>query len=106
MIKITSSAVEKLQALIMEHPEDPIVRVKVRDRDETKLTFSITLEDRAQPDDEIQEIQGLMVAVERQSAPRMDGITIDYQEPEGFKFKHPDPHEDQSPIKFDFFNMN
>ena len=106
MIKVTKSAVEKLQALIIEHPEDPIVRVKVRDRDDTKLSFSITLEDHTEPDDEVQDIQGLTVAVEGKSAPRMDGITIDYEESEGFKFKHPDPDEQQNPIKLDFFNMN
>ncbi len=106
MIKVTKSAVEKLQALIIEHPEDPIVRVKVSDRDDHKLTFSITLDDQTQPEDEVQEIQGLTLAVDGQCVARMDGITIDFQESEGFKFKHPDPHEHQSPIELDFFNMN
>ena len=106
MIKVTKSAIEKLQALIMEHPEDPIVRVKVWDQDDTKLSFSITLEDRTEPDDEVQDIQGLTVAVDGKSAPRMDGITIDYLESEGFKVRHPDPQEHQNLIKLDFFNMN
>lgn len=106
MIKVTQSAVEKLHALILEHPEDPIVRVQVRDRDEDTLAFSITLEDKTQPDDEVQDIQGLTLAVEGPSAARMDGMTIDYQESEGFKFRHPDPHDPDSPIKLDFFNMN
>jgi iron-sulfur cluster assembly accessory protein len=106
MIKVTKSAVEKLQALIMEHPEDPIVRVRVRDQDENTLTFSITLEDQTQPDDEVQDIQGLTLAVEEKSASRMDGMTIDYQESQGFKFRHPEPHGHQSPIKLDLFNLN
>ena len=106
MIKMTQSAVEKLQALILEHPEDPIVRIKVRDKDEDQLTFSITLEHETQPDDDVQEIHGLTVGVEGQSAARMDGITIDYQEAEGFKFRHPETHEQQDPLKLDFFNMN
>lgn len=106
MIKVTKSAVEKLRALITEHPEDPIVRVQVRDQDENTLTFNITLEDKTQPDDEVQDIQGLTLAVGGESASRMDGMTIDYQESEGFKFRHPGPHDHQSPIKLDFFNMN
>ena len=106
MIKITQPAIEKLQALILEHPEDPIVRVKVRDKDEDQLTFSITLEPETQPDDDVQEIHGLTIGVEAQSAPRMDGMTIDYQEPEGFKFRHPETNEPQNLIKLDFFNMN
>ena len=106
MIKITQSAVEKLRGLIEEHPEDPIVRVQVHDRDENTLTFRITLEDKVQPDDEVQDIQGLTLAVESASANRMDGMTIDYQESEGFKFRHPAPPDNDNPTKLDFFNMN
>ena len=106
MVKVTKSAVEKLRTLISEHPEDPIVRVQVRDRDEHSLTFRITLEDKTQPGDEVQDIQGLTLAVEGTSSARMDGMTIDYQDSEGFKFRHPDPHDHESPIKLDFFNMN
>ena len=106
MITITQSAIEKLQALLTEHPEDPIVRVAVWDQDEHKLTFRITLEDQTQPDDEIQEIQGVTVAVEGKSAQRMDGMTIDFLESEGFKFKHPESQGDHHPTKLDFFNMN
>ena len=106
MIKVTQAAMEKLKALMIEHPEDPFVRVKVRDLEEDKLTFSITLEDQIQPEDEVQDIQGMKVAVEGQSATRMDGITIDYQDAEGFKFKHPDPPEHQDPFKLDLLNMN
>ena len=106
MVKVTQSAVEKLRALIVEHPEDPIVRVQVRDRDTNSLTFKITLEDKTQPDDEIQDVQGLTIAIEGTSAVRMDGMTIDYQESDGFKFNHPDPHDHENPIKLDFFNMN
>lgn len=102
MIKVTQSAVEKFRALIREHPEDPIVRVGVWDRNENSLTFRITLEDHTQPDDEIQDIQGLTLAVEGAGAARMDGMTIDYQESEGFKFRHPDPREGG----LDVFNMN
>ena len=106
MIKVTKSAVVKLKALIVEHPEDPIVRVKVRDLDEARLTFNITLENKTQPDDQIQELDGLTVAVEAQSAPRMDGITLDYQESGGFKFIHPEPTEHKDTFKLDLINLN
>ena len=106
MVKVTQSAVEKLRALILEHPEDPIVRVQVRDRDENTLTFRITLEDKTQPDDVIQEVQGLTIAIEGTSAVRMDGMTVDYEESDGFKFKHPEPSDHDNPINLDFFNMN
>ncbi len=103
MIFLTEQAVTKLKVLILEHPEDPFVRLKVRDLDEARLSYNITLEDKIQPDDEVQEMQGLTVAVEGQSAPRMQGITLDYQEPKGFTFIHPE--QDAAP-KLDVFNLN
>ena len=90
MLQVTLAAIEKLKALIEEHPEDPIVRVTVRYLDDTKLSFSVVLDSAAQPDDEVQEWDGVTIAVEGKSAPRMDGITLDYREPDGFKFLHPD----------------
>jgi len=103
MIFLTEQAVIKLKVLILEHPEDPIVRLMVRDLDEARLSFNITLEDTVQPDDEVQEVKGLTVAVEGPSAPRMQGITLDYQEPDGFTFIHP---EQEWEPKLDVFNWN
>ena len=106
MIKITKAAVERLKTLVAEHPEDPIVRVKVRDEDEARLTFNITLEDATQTDDEVQEIDGLTVAVEGQSISRMDGITLDFQESGGFKFIHPETTDSKDTFKLDLINLN
>jgi len=91
MIIMTRSAIDKLKALLLEHPEENIVRITVKDMDEHRLTFGITLEEALRPDDQIQEVEGLTVAVEGQSVQRMDGMTVDYQEPGGFKFLHPAP---------------
>ena len=93
-MKLTQSAVEQLKALIREHPEDPIVRVQMRDLDEQRLSFSITLEDRVQSDDEVQIVDDLTMAIPSASAVRMNGITMDYQEPGGFKFHHGDQQND------------
>ena len=90
MMLMTRAALEKLRTLIQEHPDDPIVRVAVRDLDETRLSFTITLDNTVQPTDDVQEIGGLTIAVEGASAPRMDGITVDYAETDGFMFLHPD----------------
>jgi Fe-S cluster assembly iron-binding protein IscA len=90
MLHVSIAAIERFKALIKEHPEDPIVRVTLRDLDENKLSFSIVLDSSAQPEDDVQELDGVTIAVEGKSAVRMDGITLDYREPEGFKFLHPD----------------
>jgi iron-sulfur cluster assembly protein len=103
MIKVTQSAVQHLKALILAHPEDPIVRVQVKDLDDHRLTFNITLEDKAQPDDEVQTVQGVTVAVASGSAARLEGITMDYQDPGGFKFHHAGPQED---FRLDLINLN
>ncbi len=102
-MKLTRSAVERLKALILEHPTDPIVRVEVKDMDEQRLAFSITLEDRVQPDDEAHTVDGLTVAIPAVSAVRTAGITMDYQEQSGFKFQHADHQDD---LRLDLINLN
>ncbi len=91
MIYITKPAVAKLQALIQEHPEDPIVRLAIQDRDETTLVFSITLEDAVTQEDSVMEIEGLTVVIDDSCVPRMEGVTVDYDDQAGFVFHHPEP---------------
>ena len=88
MIAITVAAIAKLKAIRTHHPEDPVVRVSVRDLDDSRLSFSITLEAVHQPDDDVQQIDGLTIAVDRQSVPRMERVIVDYTEAEGFRFLH------------------
>ncbi len=102
-MKLTRSAVEWLKALVVEHPKDPIVRVEVKDVDDQRLAFSITLEDKVQLDDQAQSIDGLTVAIPTASAMRMDGITMDYQNPGGFTFHHT-THQDELPL--DLISLN
>ena len=91
MIHITQPAVEKLQALIDEHPEDPIVRLAIRDRDDHALIFSITLEDAVTQEDSVLDVKGLIIAIDGSYASRMEGVTIDYDDHAGFRFHHPEP---------------
>ena len=88
MIAITVAAIAKLKMIQVDHPEDPVVRISVRDLDESRLSFSITLEANTQPDDDVQHIDDLTIAVDRQSAPRMEGVTVNYTEGDGFCFLH------------------
>jgi Fe-S cluster assembly iron-binding protein IscA len=88
MIAITVAAIAKLKAIQANHPEDPVVRISVRDLDNSRLSFSITLEANPQPDDDVQQIDALTIAIDRQSAPRMENVTVDYTEADGFRFLH------------------
>ena len=88
MITITLAAIAQLKAIQLHHPEDPIVRISVRDLDDSRLSFSITLEANTQPDDDVQHIDGITVVMDRRSATRMEGVTVDYTEAAGFRFLH------------------
>ena len=90
MIAVTVAAIAKLKAIQVHHPEDPVVRISVRDLDDSRLSFNITLEANTQPDDDVQQIDGLTIAVARRSAARMERVTIDYTEADGFRFLHDD----------------
>jgi Fe-S cluster assembly iron-binding protein IscA len=88
MIAITVAAIAKLKAILIHHPEDPIVRISVRDLDDSRLSFSITLEANTRPDDDVRQVDGLTIAVDQRSTARMEGVTIDYTEADGFRFLH------------------
>jgi len=88
MIAVTIAAIAKLKAIQVHHPEDPVVRISVRDLDDSRLSFNITLEANTLPDDDVQQVDGLTIAVDRRSVPRMEGVTVDYTEAEGFRFLH------------------
>ena len=88
MIAVTIAAIAKLKAIQVHHPEDPVVRISIRDLDHSRLSFSITLETNTQPDDDVQQIDSLTIAIDRRSAPRMERVTVDYTEADGFRFLH------------------
>jgi len=90
MIAVTVAAVVKLKAIQVHHPEDPVVRISVRDLDNSRLSFNITLEANPQHDDDVQQMDGLTIAIDRRSVPRMERVTLDYTEANGFRFLHGD----------------
>ena len=88
MIAISLAAAAQLKAIQVHYPEDPVVRISVRDLDDSHLSFSLTLEVNTQPDDDVQQIDGLTIAMDRRSASRMERVTVDYTETAGFRFLH------------------
>jgi len=96
MIHVTPPAATKLQALLLEHPDDAVVRITLKDLDDQRLVFSITLEAEPLPDDHVYEADGVTIAIEAAAVPRVDGITLDYEPAQGFRFRHPG-HQDRQP---------
>lgn len=88
MIAVTVAAIAQLKLIRVNHPDDPVVRISVRNLDDSRLSFNITLEATTQPEDHIQQVDGLTIAVDQLSAPRMEGVTLDYTEASGFRFLH------------------
>ena len=89
MLTLTQKAVDRLRALLAEHPEDPVVRIAVRDVNAQRLSLSITLEEAAREEDVVEQIEGLTIALDRSSAHRTSGMTVDFQAGKGFMFAHP-----------------
>jgi iron-sulfur cluster assembly protein len=96
MIHVTVSAATKLQALLLEHPDEAIVRIALKDLDDQRLVFSITLEAEPLPEDAVYEAEGVTIVVDPDSIPRIEGITLDYEPTQGFRFQHP-AHQDPTP---------
>ena len=92
MLTLTQKAVDRLRALLLEHPEDPVVRIAVRDVNEQRLSLSITLEAAVREEDVVEQIEGLTIALDRSSAHRTGGMTVDYQAGR-FSFAHPPANE-------------
>ncbi len=104
MVIATPAAIAKLGELIAEHSEDPVVRLTIIDNDDERIIFGITLESAARPDDVVQDCDGVTIATEARSAARMDGVTLDYREPGGFRFIHPDPPPSKEADAFRLFS--
>ncbi len=91
MLHLTWTAIDRLRKLIKEHPDDPVVRITLRDLDDNRLSLAITLEPAAQEEDQVQHIEGLTIALDRASVHRTTGMMVEFQEAKGFSFVHPPP---------------
>jgi iron-sulfur cluster assembly protein len=90
MITVTVAAITRLKAIQAAHPKEPVIRITMRDLDQSRLNVSITLEAAAQPDDAIQLVEGLTIALEPRCVSRMEGATLDYTSTDGFRVLHND----------------
>lgn len=98
MVNLTPAAHNQLSQLLREHPLERLVRIEIKDVDEHRLAFNITLETEMKADDTVQDYDGLTIAVAANSARRLEGVTIDYSVTAGFKFDHPNPPQNPNPL--------
>lgn len=90
MLIISPAAREVLQNLLVEHPEERVVRFVVKDLDEHRIAINISLEHAPESEDQVQEIQGMTLALAPDSVSRLDGATLEYTGTT-FRLEHPNP---------------
>ena len=93
-LALTDLAIEHFRAVMAKENLGPEtgVRVSVNSGGCSGMSYSLGFENEARPDDEVLDQGGLRVYVDKQSAPFLAGVTIDYVvglHREGFKFINP-----------------
>ena len=91
---LTDLAIEHFRAVMAKENLGPQtgVRVSVASGGCSGMSYSLGFESEARPDDEVREQGGLRLFIDKESAPYLAGVTIDYVvglHREGFKFINP-----------------
>ena len=93
-LTLTRTATEKVQEFIQEHGVESGagLRVAVLPGGCSGFQYGLNIEDAAEDDDEIMEIDGVTVFVDPFSAQYLEGVEIDYVTSfmgQGFSFRNP-----------------
>lgn len=94
MLKLTPTAVSKVQEFITEHgaSDDTGLRVAVLPGGCSGFQYGLNIEDGPESDDEILEEAGVRIFVDPFSAQYLEGVEIDYVTSmmgSGFSFRNP-----------------
>jgi iron-sulfur cluster assembly protein len=94
MLKLTPTAVSKVQEFITEHggADDTGLRVAVLPGGCSGFQYGLNIEDEPETDDEVLEEAGVRIFVDPFSAQYLDGVEIDYVTSmmgSGFSFRNP-----------------
>ena len=94
LIALTDLAVQRFRSVMAQEKlgADYGVRIAVASGGCSGMSYSMSFENQARPDDTVIEQDGLRIFVDEQSSPYLQGVTIDYVvglHKEGFKFLNP-----------------
>lgn len=94
MLKLTPTAVSKVQEFITEHggADDTGLRVAVLPGGCSGFQYGLNIEDAPEVDDEIFEEEGVRIFIDPFSAQYLEGVEIDYVTSmmgSGFSFRNP-----------------
>jgi iron-sulfur cluster assembly protein len=93
-IVLTEVAVERFRSVMQQQKlgADHGVRLAVSSGGCSGMSYSMSFENQPRPDDMVLEQDGLKLFIDAESAPYLQGVTIDYVvglHKEGFKFVNP-----------------
>jgi iron-sulfur cluster assembly protein len=92
MITLTPVAIEKVKSILANQEDNSGLRISVLSAGCSGFQYQMTLEKESGTGDEVLDMNGLTLFVDRQSFLYLDGTRIDYIEGEngtGFKFENP-----------------
>ena len=93
MINLTPGAASKVKEIMsMQNPVPTALRVAVVGGGCSGFQYHMAFENQTNETDDVQDIDGLKIAVDQMSAMYLDGVEIDYIETlegAGFKFNNP-----------------
>jgi iron-sulfur cluster insertion protein len=94
LIAFTDLAVERFRGVMAQEKlgTDYGVRIAVANGGCSGMSYSMSFENQARPDDTVIEQDGLKIFIDKQSSPYLEGVTVDYVvglHKEGFKFLNP-----------------
>jgi len=91
-VTMTESAVERVRSFLVDQKEKVGVRVGVKPAGCSGLSYIMDFADSVGAEDEVFEIYGVKVIVDKESLPFLDGLELDFTKEgvnEGFKFNNP-----------------
>ncbi|MBN2318211.1 MAG: iron-sulfur cluster assembly accessory protein [Acidobacteria bacterium] len=92
MITLTPVAIDKVKSILEGQEDNNGLRIKVVSAGCSGFQYRMTLEKESVEDDEVLEMDGLKLFIDKQSLLYLNGTKIDYIEGEngsGFKFENP-----------------
>ncbi|MBN2241219.1 MAG: iron-sulfur cluster assembly accessory protein [Acidobacteria bacterium] len=92
MVTLTQFAIDKVKSILAGQEENNGLRIQVAGAECSGFQYRMTLEKEPAPGDEVLDIDGLKLFLDRRSLLHLDGTRIDFIENEresGFKFENP-----------------
>ena len=92
MITLTPVAIDKVKSILSGQEEKDGLRIKVASGGCSGFQYRMSLEKESGSDDQILDIDGLKLLIDKQSLLYLNGTKIDYIENDsgsGFKFENP-----------------